>query len=438
MQKPAGNGARTSCDAENRIIEVQQGSSSGPVLATYEYDADGQRVHRTGVTTDTCDTAGVRDYVYDNAGHWVLEVSSAGNECKSEIYAAGRHYVTDVHGNAYFDHSDWLGTVRVRNTFQYPNYFETCTSLPFGDALTCAGGDHSTIHFTAKDRDAESGLDNFGARYNASNFGRFMSPDWSDAPEAVPYADYENPSSLNLYAYVANNPLVATDADGHGCQNWTYTLSFGGKVIQSDGGGDTDCPGSALWDLLSNGANQTIGTAKQAVQAAWDFYRTSRVDPGCVAASTASGAALGASLGTDLGGAAGLSGGPVAVATVPLGALGGGLLGSAGGGAAGNLFGQIACRVGGGGGSGGGSGGGKWKLGSNKSASKWANQLRQRGWTEAQIDEAIQHGQQYPATNMINPANGATRFVNPTTGQSVVLDNVTGEVLHVGGPGFKY
>ena len=26
-------------------------------------------------------------------------------------------------------------------------------------------------------RDAESGLDNFGARYNASTMGRFMSPD---------------------------------------------------------------------------------------------------------------------------------------------------------------------------------------------------------------------------------------------------------------------
>ncbi len=32
----------------------------------------------------------------------------------------------------------------------------------------------------------------------------------------------------------------------------------------------------------------------------------------------------------------------------------------------------------------------------------------------------------------------ATRYINPTTGQSVVLDDVTKEVIHVGGPGFKY
>ena len=31
--------------------------------------------------------------------------------------------------------------------------------------------------FTGKERDTESGLDNFGARYNASSVGRWMSPD---------------------------------------------------------------------------------------------------------------------------------------------------------------------------------------------------------------------------------------------------------------------
>jgi RHS repeat-associated protein len=32
---------------------------------------------------------------------------------------------------------------------------------------------------TGKERDSESGLDYFGARYYARNMGRFMSPDWS-------------------------------------------------------------------------------------------------------------------------------------------------------------------------------------------------------------------------------------------------------------------
>ena len=69
--------------------------------------------------------------------------------------------------------------------------------------------------YTGKERDTESGLDYFGARYYASNMGRWMSPDWNSDPRAVPYADFENPQSLNLYSYVRNNPLSHTDPDGH-------------------------------------------------------------------------------------------------------------------------------------------------------------------------------------------------------------------------------
>ena len=69
--------------------------------------------------------------------------------------------------------------------------------------------------FTGKERDAESGLDEFGARYYASSLGRFMTPDWAAKPIAVPYANYGNPQSLNLYSYVQNNPTTLGDPDGH-------------------------------------------------------------------------------------------------------------------------------------------------------------------------------------------------------------------------------
>jgi RHS repeat-associated protein len=68
---------------------------------------------------------------------------------------------------------------------------------------------------TGKERDAESGNDYFGARYYSSAMGRFMSPDWADKPEAVPYSSLDNPQSLNLYGYVNNNPLSKVDKDGH-------------------------------------------------------------------------------------------------------------------------------------------------------------------------------------------------------------------------------
>jgi hypothetical protein len=45
--------------------------------------------------------------------------------------------------------------------------------------------------------------------------GRFMSPDWSAKQDPVPYARLDNPQTLNLYAYLRNNPLAGVDADGH-------------------------------------------------------------------------------------------------------------------------------------------------------------------------------------------------------------------------------
>ncbi len=68
---------------------------------------------------------------------------------------------------------------------------------------------------TGKERDSESGLDYFGARYYGSALGRFTSPDWSEKPQGVPYANLEDPQTLNLYTYVRNNPLAHPDPDGH-------------------------------------------------------------------------------------------------------------------------------------------------------------------------------------------------------------------------------
>jgi RHS repeat-associated protein len=73
----------------------------------------------------------------------------------------------------------------------------------------------SPYKFTGKERDSETGLDYFGARYYSNGLGRFISADWSAKPVPVPYADFTNPQSLNQYAYVHNNPMSFGDPDGH-------------------------------------------------------------------------------------------------------------------------------------------------------------------------------------------------------------------------------
>lgn len=68
----------------------------------------------------------------------------------------------------------------------------------------------SVTGFTGKERDGETGLDYFGARYFSGAMGRFASPDpiWVKVDRLV------DPQRLNLYAYGRNNPLRFSDPTG--------------------------------------------------------------------------------------------------------------------------------------------------------------------------------------------------------------------------------
>lgn len=63
--------------------------------------------------------------------------------------------------------------------------------------------------FTRKERDSETGLDYFGARYYAAPHERFNSVDPLMASGMA-----VDPQSWNRYAHLANNPLRYSDDDG--------------------------------------------------------------------------------------------------------------------------------------------------------------------------------------------------------------------------------
>lgn len=202
------NGSHTyqyTYDAENRLSTVD--TSAG----AYTYDAEGKRV-RSSVS------GVISDYIYDLGDHVMTVVGSSGNWTRGEVFLGSRHVATYGGGSSgatYFAFTDALGTERARTTVA-ATVCETVTNLPFGDGQATSGTcDPTPLHFTGKQRDTESNLDYFGARYYASALGRFYIPDWATAPTAVPYAHYGNPQSLNLYAYVQNNPTTVGDPDGH-------------------------------------------------------------------------------------------------------------------------------------------------------------------------------------------------------------------------------
>jgi RHS repeat-associated protein len=70
-------------------------------------------------------------------------------------------------------------------------------------------GNNVRQKFTSKERDNETGLDYFGARYFASLQGRFTSPD-----PLMASAHVVNPQTWNRYTYALNNPLSYVDPDG--------------------------------------------------------------------------------------------------------------------------------------------------------------------------------------------------------------------------------
>ncbi len=103
-------------------------------------------------------------------------------------------------------------------------------NLPTGAEVT---------EFTGKERDQESGLDYFGARYYGSALGRFTSPD----PTGLGFSDPSDPQSLNLYHYVLNNPLRFVDHDGLFC----YQSSGGTVNIDNAAQSAGDCAKGATW-----------------------------------------------------------------------------------------------------------------------------------------------------------------------------------------------
>src|SRR2546427_7168133 len=121
-----------------------------------------------------------------------------------------------VSGNPIYYVEDLLGTSRVMTT----NTGVVCYDAdfyPYGGERapytnTCTQNNYK---FEGKERDTETGNDDFGARYYSNRFGRWLSADWSAVPVPVPYANFTNPQTLNLYSMVADDPESFADLDGH-------------------------------------------------------------------------------------------------------------------------------------------------------------------------------------------------------------------------------
>ena len=195
-----GNGSASYVyDAENRLA-----ATAG---YTYVYDADGRRVKKCSNSNCSAGTL----YWRNTGGDPLVETTVSGTATEEYIFFNGsRAARNDIAGNVvHYYFSDHLGSADVVTSATGIVQSES-DYYPYGGEIVITTGDSNNYKFTGKERDAESGLDNFGARYYGNALGRFTSTD----PKMITRKRIIDPQQWNMYSYVRNNPLGYVDPDG--------------------------------------------------------------------------------------------------------------------------------------------------------------------------------------------------------------------------------
>jgi RHS repeat-associated protein len=198
-------------DGENKIRTVDS-------VSAYVYDGEGQRVRKL--------LGENLRLIYGIGGQQIAEYDGAtGNLKKEYIYGANGLVATieptSINSNGTrFTTSDHLGSPRLV-TNSAAAVVSRHDYMPFGEELGSGVGGRTTPigfvvadglrqRFTSKERDNETGLDYFLARYYSAGHGRFISVD----PVIMEKRRLADPQALNLYVYARNNPLRFIDPDG--------------------------------------------------------------------------------------------------------------------------------------------------------------------------------------------------------------------------------
>jgi RHS repeat-associated protein len=139
-------------------------------------------------------------------------------------------------------HTDAIGSVRAI-TDATGAVIERYDFLPFGEALPSTVPE--TRQFAGKERDAETGLDYFGARHHMSGIGRFTSVD----PVMNVEAALTDPQRWNRFSYARSNPFVFIDPDG---RDITTPLTFQQTAFAQQMGANLQAAGKVLINMFQS------------------------------------------------------------------------------------------------------------------------------------------------------------------------------------------
>jgi RHS repeat-associated protein len=204
--------------------------------STYLYDGDGRRVAKANTAAPPVP---YKLYWYGSGGDILAETDASGNTTAEYIFfGSQRIAMLPASGTPIYYVEDLLGTSRVTTTSTGVVCYDA-DFYPYGGERFYTNTCPQNYKFEGKERDAETGNDDFGARYYSNRFGRWLSADWSSVPTPVPYANVSNPQTLNLYSMVLDDPESFADLLGH---EGGYYYAPDGRMIAP---GDPNYPESA-------------------------------------------------------------------------------------------------------------------------------------------------------------------------------------------------
>ena len=176
----------------------------------YAYRPDGLRASKTADGDTTL-------HLWD-MGNMAAEVTPGGTTAYLRglglVYAksgsVGTYYSRNAHGDVYQLIS---GAGAVTKTYAYD---------AFGNEKNPSSNDANPFRYCAEYYDSETGSYYLRARYYSPGTGRFTQQD------GYRYIDIKNPSTLNLYTYCGNNPILYRDPSGHDpVPTWAERINAG-------------------------------------------------------------------------------------------------------------------------------------------------------------------------------------------------------------------
>jgi RHS repeat-associated protein len=196
-------------DREDRLVEVKRGPSAAAaqVVATYAYDAQGNRVRKVEKTASGDKTT---TYLTDTTFPYaqvVEEKVKLGSQTETTRYVWGEGLVAQLqNGQARYVHADGLGSVKALSDGRGA-ITDAYAYAAFGEVLSHTGTSGQPYRFAGEHYDPEAGMQYHRARWYDPATGRFTVLD--------PHSGYQTkPQTLNKYGYAANDPVNKLDPSG--------------------------------------------------------------------------------------------------------------------------------------------------------------------------------------------------------------------------------